>query len=38
VIIGMDVLGTVAQLGIDFGRPEIYLRGSTSVSPINTIY
>jgi hypothetical protein len=38
VIIGMDVLGTVARLGIDFGRPEIYLQGKTSVSPIEQVY
>ncbi|MGH8287602.1 MAG: aspartyl protease family protein [Steroidobacteraceae bacterium] len=28
VIIGMDVLGTVEQLGIDFQHPEIYLQGA----------
>jgi hypothetical protein len=38
VIIGMDVLGTVAQLGIDFAQPEIYLKGSSSVSPIDQVY
>jgi predicted aspartyl protease len=38
VIIGMDVLGTVARLGIDFGRPEIYLQGTKSVSPIEQVY
>ncbi len=28
VIIGMDVLGTVERLGIDFEHPEIYLEGA----------
>ncbi|MGA7538578.1 MAG: retroviral-like aspartic protease family protein [Steroidobacteraceae bacterium] len=28
VIIGMDVLGAVEQLGIDFQHPEIYLQGA----------